>query len=195
MPSLKHSVPKKMVLIGASTGGPAQIQKIITALPKLHNTSVVIAQHMAKGFIPSFAKRLKFHTANPISVAENTMTLHKAHIYFCCGYTKIYEQHNELVFSQQSSPLEAFNPDINMLFHSLSPFVQNIQCLSVILTGIGDDGVSGCKELAGKGALALTETEQSAVVDGMPSRARECIETIQVHTLENIIKSIVEFCE
>ncbi len=195
MPSLKHSVPKKIVLIGASTGGPAHIQKIITALPKLHNTSVIVAQHMAKGFIPSFAKRLKSHSINPISVAESNMVLESAYIYFCCGYTKIYKEYSNLVFSQQSAPLEAFNPDINMLFHSFSPFIQNIQCLSVILTGIGDDGVSGCKELVANGALALTETQQSAVVDGMPSRARESIENIQVDSLEKIIKSIVEFCE
>ncbi len=195
MPNLKHSVPKKIVLIGASTGGPAHIQKIITALPKLHNTSVIIAQHMAKGFIPSFAKRLKLHSINPISVAESMMTLQDAHIYFCCGFTKIHNEHNTLVFSQQSAPLEAFNPDINMLFHSFAPFVHNMQCLSVILTGIGDDGISGCKELVANGASALTETEQSAVVDGMPSRARESIESIEVLSLENIIKSIVEFCE
>ncbi len=195
MHSLKPSVPKNIVLIGASTGGPAQVQKIITALPQLNDTTLIVAQHMAKGFIPSFAKRLRAHSVNSIKVAENNLALEVNHIYFCCGYTKVYKQGSQLYFSQESSPLDAFNPDINMLFHSVVPLLQNIQCLSVILTGIGDDGVLGCQELVLGGASALTESEQSAVVDGMPSRARESIKNIQVSDLSDIIKTIVEFCK
>ncbi|MDD2449035.1 MAG: chemotaxis protein CheB, partial [Sulfurimonas sp.] len=56
--NMSYRVPKKIVLIAASTGGPGQIEKIIKALPKLNDTSIVIAQHMVVGFMDSFAKRL-----------------------------------------------------------------------------------------------------------------------------------------
>jgi two-component system chemotaxis response regulator CheB len=69
---LKNSTPSKIVLIGASTGGPGQIEKIINALPKLHDTSVIIAQHMALGFMPSFAKRLKENRLNPTPLESMT---------------------------------------------------------------------------------------------------------------------------
>jgi len=66
--------------------------------------------------------------------------------------------------------------------------------LSAILTGIGDDGVDGCKQLSIHDVRCLTETTQSAIVDGMPSRARERIERIEALEMEAIIETIREFC-
>jgi len=68
---LSFSVPKKVVLIGASTGGPGQIQKIIDSLPILSNTSIVIAQHMVDGFINSFTKRLQVNSDNSVKLIQN----------------------------------------------------------------------------------------------------------------------------
>ena len=59
MINLNYLNMKKIVLIGASTGGPGQIQKIISSIKTLDNTTVVIAQHMVSGFIESFASRLQ----------------------------------------------------------------------------------------------------------------------------------------
>lgn len=192
--NLKLSVPRKIVLIGASTGGPGIIQKIITALPELNDVSIIIAQHMARGFIPSFAKRLQEHTPNNISLVQNGLTLESNSIYLCCGHTRISQDHSVLRFTQESSPDDAFNPDINMAFNSFLPFTNDITMLSVILTGIGNDGVNACKELSIKGVHCLTETEQSAVVDGMPSRARENVPNVESLDVAAITKSIKEFC-
>ena len=191
--NLKHSIPKKLVLIGASTGGPGQIQKIVNALPLLHSTSIVIAQHMAVGFMPSFAKRLQENHVNSISVAQDKEYLENGKIYVCCGITILSKNTSGYIFSQKKSPLNAFNPDINVLFHSFIPYIKDFDVLSIILTGIGHDGVDACKVLGQNGSLCITESENSAIVDGMPSRARKEVKDIQVLDINQIVDSIKEF--
>ncbi len=192
--NLKLSVPSKVVLIGASTGGPGQLEKIIKSIPKLNRTSIIIAQHMAIGFMHSFSKRLQEYNINDISVAKNDTYLQSSNIYLCCGKTTISKNNFGLIFSQEPSSKNSFNPDINKLFNSFTPFTKDIEILSVILTGIGDDGVEGCKALGLNGCVCLTESEKSAIVDGMPSRARKEVQDIRVLNIDEIAEVIREFC-
>jgi two-component system chemotaxis response regulator CheB len=104
------------------------------------------------------------------------------------------QNHSGLIFSNTPSDENTYNPNINILFHSLVPFAKNIEIMSVILTGIGEDGVNGCNELGLNGSTCLTETEQSAIVDGMPSRARKEVANIQALNMEEITQKIKEFC-
>ncbi|MCX6053125.1 MAG: CheB methylesterase domain-containing protein [Campylobacterales bacterium] len=192
---MKHSALKKFVLIGASTGGPGQIEKIISALHPLESTVIVIAQHMVDGFVPSFVNRLRHNSKNPISMAENGALIEVGHIYVCNGHTQIIQQSSQLYFLQKESPKESYNPNINLLFSSFSSFAKAIETLAVILTGIGDDGVNGCNELSLNSAKCITENEQSAIVDGMPSRARAVVANIKATNIDEIIQIIKEFSE
>lgn len=191
---MKHSVPNKLLLIGASTGGPGQIEKIIDALPILFNTSIIIAQHMAVGFMGSFAKRLHERSQSSLSLVENNSVMENGNIYICAARTSLIKNSSGFFFTQEPLPEHSFNPDINLLFNSVTPFTHNFEILSVILTGIGSDGVAGCKALAERGCQSLTETQQSAIVDGMPSRARAEVPNIKVQNMDEIIKTIKEFC-
>ncbi|WP_229855148.1 CheB methylesterase domain-containing protein [Candidatus Sulfurimonas marisnigri] len=191
---MKLSAPSKIVLIGASTGGPGQIEKIIKSLPQLSDISIIIAQHMIDVFLPSFAKRLKNISVNPVSMVTDGLNLDTNHIYISNGLTSIAEKSSQLYFNIQVSDEHQYNPDINTLFNSLVPFSNNIVMLSVILTGIGDDGINGCKQLSINGVRCITESEKSAIVDGMPFRAREDVPNIEVSDINEIINSIKEFC-
>ncbi len=193
MLSLKLSVPKKIVLIGASTGGPGQIQKLIASLPKLNNTSIIIAQHMAKEFIPSFTKRLGMLSVNPVEIVDTDKALFGGRIYICSEHTQVIKNGLHINFQQKTSLQYAYNPDINALFHSMMPFATKFTLLGVILTGIGDDGVDGCRCLSQQNVRCLTETQQSAIVDGMPSRAREQVSNIEILNIKEIIEEIKEF--
>ena len=192
---MKLSVPKKIILIGASTGGPGQIQKIIESVPKLHSTTIIIAQHMVKGFMESFASRLKNSSINPIDVVDKNQTLQNGHIYLCEGKTQLKKSAYELLLTHESASPNSFNPDINTLFNSFLPLCKDINILSIILTGIGDDGVDACKELSLNGATCITESARSAIVDGMPSRARLLVPNIEVGDIDVIVNKINEFCQ
>jgi len=194
MQNLKFVTPNKIVLIGASTGGPGQIQKIIHALPKLQNTTIVIGQHMIEGFIDSFAKRLQNNSHNTISVVQNHQIFESACIYLCEGHTNLKINRSEMLFNHEVSTLHSYNPNINILFNSFVPLCKDVEILSVILTGIGDDGIKACVELSTNGAKCVTETQESAIVDGMPNRARLLVPNVQVEAMDNIVKIVSEFC-
>lgn len=186
--------PHKIVIIGASTGGPGQIEKIVTVLERLHNTTVIIAQHMAADFIPSFVKRLQQYSKNQVSLALHDEQLQTGTIYLCSGITTLRREGYRAYFSVCASLENRYNPDIDSIFGSLVPFSGEIKILGVILTGIGDDGVNGCKALSLQGASTITQDAKSAIVDGMPSRARKEIEGIMVGNIEEIRDKIKEFC-
>ncbi len=192
--NLKHSELKKFVLIGASTGGPGQIERIINSLNPLHCTAIVIAQHMVDGFIPSFMHRLGNSSKNSVAMAENNALIEAGNIYVCHGHTQIIRKMSQPYFLQETAPKDSYNPDINLLFGSFSGFTKDIETMAVILTGIGEDGVNGCNELSLNGAQCITENAH-AIVDGMPSRARLVIANIKVSGINEIIKTIKEFCE
>ncbi len=186
--------PNKIVIIGASTGGPGQIEKIITSLDKLYDTTLIIAQHMAADFIPSFVKRLQNNSKNQVSLALHDTKVETGVIYLCSGITTLKRDGYRAYFSVLASLENRYNPDIDSVFKSLAPFASEIKILGVILTGIGDDGVEGCKELAKVGASIMTQDAKSAIVDGMPSRARKEIDGIIVGNIEEIREKIKEFC-
>ena len=171
-----------------------QINKIISALPLLKSTTIIIAQHMARGFIPSFIKRLEEKSINSILKAEDGETVQSGCIYVCIGYTQMIKARGEYRFTQEDSVGDTYNPDINLMFKSIVPFVDDLNVLGVILTGIGEDGVAGCKALSEGKAKCLTETSDSAIVDGMPSRARETVPNIETLNMDDIIIKVREFC-
>lgn len=191
---MKPSVPKKIVLIGASTGGPGQIIKIIKSL-NLNNTSVVIAQHMINGFLESFAQNLQSYISNKVLIVNNKTYLKSSTIYVCEGETTLEKENNKFVFVSKSSLENNYNPNINIIFNSFVKFSSEFEILVVILTGIGDDGVDACINLNKNSVRCITETKESAIVDGMPSRARLLVSNIEIYDLQEIIKLINEFCE
>ena len=192
---MKHLKRKKVVLIGASTGGPGQIHKIIKSLPRLQSTSIVIAQHMADGFLESFMDRLEHHSLNNIELTKNNSILNINTIYVCENSISLIKDKSDLVFIENMRTKNSFNPDINMIFNSFIPLCNEVKVLSVILTGIGDDGVQACVNLSKNGARCITETSSSAIIDGMPNRARELVPNIEIYDMQEIIKTISEFCE
>ena len=191
---MKHLEHKKIVLIGASTGGPGQIEKLIKVLPQLQDTCIIIAQHITKGFTESFANRLNNITINNVFLAKTEDILEIPNIYICCGHTSVIKKNNRLIFQRIDTPKNAYNPDINLIFNSFTPFTKEFDILSIILTGIGEDGVEACKELTIRGARSITESSSSAIVDGMPCQARKKIKNIEVCEMENIIHTVKEFC-
>ena len=194
MQNSKYSTPKKILLIGASTGGPGIIEKIIHSLFKLNDTAVIIAQHMAVDFIPSFVKRLQEHSINSINIANDSTKIKSGNIYFCHGNTIVKKNDFEFTFIVKPSLEHKYNPDINSIFGSFVKYSANIEIFAVILSGIGDDGVKGCEELSLKGVRVATQNERSAIVDGMPSRARQVVKNIEIYDTPQINEKIKEFC-
>lgn len=183
------------MLIGASTGGPAHIEKILSALETPLPFSIVIAQHMGEEFLPSFVKRLSLKTAHEILLCEDNQTLTQGSIYIATNHCSIINDPNGVKFQVTQLEKSRFNPDINELFSSATAIATTHKILAVLLTGIGDDGVDGCKKLASLGANCIAESEKTAIVYGIPARAKESIENIDVLDLDEVIEAIKKFGE
>ncbi|MDH4944288.1 CheB methylesterase domain-containing protein [Sulfurimonas sp. C5] len=190
---MKSLERNKIVLIGASTGGPAHIEKILSALQSPLNYTLIIAQHMGAEFLPSFVKRLSLKTGHPILLSENNQTLQKGHIYIATNHCRLSKDAEHIKFQVEKSNNAMFNPEINQLFGSAVSIISTNKLLAILLTGIGDDGVQGCQLLAEHGAECIAESEKTAIVYGIPARAKEQIPNINVLDLDQIIDAIQTF--
>lgn len=148
---------------------------------------------MNMSFIPSFIKQLNHHA--PIDVLELLpgTAIEAGKAYIATGKVAMEQTPQGLRCSSVTPVADHFNPDINHLFLAFEPYVKAMEILGVILTGIGEDGVKGCTALARGGARCIAESERSAIVYGMPQRAREQVPNIDVQSIETIISSIQEF--
>ncbi len=190
---MKNSKPDKLVLIGSSTGGPSHLRRILQALPSPYYPPIVIAQHMASAYIDTFASRLHLETHLDVKVAYDCEQLQPSTVYVTSDLSRIILKDGSLQFKVEPNTLETYNPDINQLFTSCHIFADTIEILAVILTGIGDDGAQGLKSLCDRNVRCIAESPESAVVYGMPMRAKEVSPDVQVKSLEQIINTISEF--
>ncbi|ACZ11867.1 CheB methylesterase domain-containing protein [Sulfurospirillum deleyianum] len=183
----------KIVLIGASTGGPGHLKKILAAIPESFHATIIIAQHMNSMFIPSFITQFQNELPFLVHGVDKKMSLQPSSIYIC-------PQNCHLLRGEVSPKIEPiiegdtpYNPSIDTLFLSSLSCLHDADILAVLLTGIGHDGANGLSELQKHGAKCIAESEESAIVYGMPKRAVEINPNITSMPLHQIIDAIKLF--
>jgi len=186
-------VVKKLILIGASTGGPGRLHTILEQLPHDLNAAVVIAQHMAPHFIPSFVKQLSFSTSFEVKEVVDGMKISPSCVYICSGECQLIEQRGRIVFVHREPSDVLYSPDVNTLFSSAAELSKTIEKMGIILTGIGDDGARGSKAVFDAGGACMFESEASATVYGMPRCAIELVPQGKVGSMEQIVEAIRRF--
>lgn len=179
---------QKLVLIGASTGGPGHLRKLLCDI-KINNAIVVVAQHMDPMFIPSFCNQLSKECHIDIECIEEKIKLENK-FYICKHNTEILKSLNTSINKDAKLP---YSPNINMLFASATNLCNEIEIMAILLTGIGDDGANGLFELYKNGAKCIAENEESAIVYGMPKRAKEINASLKTMNLSDIRKELERF--
>jgi two-component system chemotaxis response regulator CheB len=160
-----------LVCIGSSTGGPPVLETLIGSLPPTFDTPIVIAQHMPELFTRSMATRLNDMCSQSVHQADEGKPIHKRSIYIAPGgsNTQIVKQglaRHRLYVGPE--PLDAvYKPSVNALFSSAAA-ASGSRTLAIVLTGIGDDGMLGARDLHAKGGIILAQSEPTCVVYGMP---------------------------
>jgi two-component system, chemotaxis family, protein-glutamate methylesterase/glutaminase len=180
----------KLILIGASTGGPGRIYSILSALDANFSGAIIIAQHMNASFIPSFITQLQTIASLPVSPVEHSLKIENRTIYVCSVSSQLFLKDSDIWIEPMEEKDYPYNPQIDVLFASASQLPVTLKRLGVILTGIGDDGAEGSRELYNSGGDCLFESEASAIVYGMPRRAKELVCNGAVGSIEEIIEQI-----
>lgn len=177
-----------VIVIGASTGGPTAVEKVITNLPGNLTIPVLIAQHMPSNFVPSFATRLDSLTPLSVSMARKDDVLEKGKILIAPGSRNIIvkRENDKVVIDYTNQRYKDFNfPSVTGLMLSVAE-VYGSKAIGVILTGMGKDGVEGMKAIKDAGGYTIAQSEESCVVFGMPRAAIEFGSIRQVVPLKEI---------
>lgn len=161
-----------LVFIGTSTGGPSALQAILPRFPSDFPIPIIVDQHMPEGFTQSLATRFKTLCQLNVKEAEDNEILTPGTIYIAqSGFqTTIEMSKNKDYFvrvwkSDDEDIL--YKPCIDITLQSLAPIYRK-GLLTVILTGMGSDGLEGCKLVKKYGGSVIIESEESCVVYGMP---------------------------
>jgi two-component system chemotaxis response regulator CheB len=159
------------IAIGSSTGGPNALKIIMTRLPSDFQASIVISQHMPKGFTASFAERLNGLSQIQVEEAKDGDIVEGGKVLICPGgHHMLFRRKGKRVFTtiKESKHSDKYIPSIDTMMSSASE-VFGSRMMGIVLTGMGNDGVSGMLEIKKRGGYTIAESEDSAVVFGMPS--------------------------
>ena len=162
----------KVVVIGASTGGPQALQELFTQLPSNFPVPIICVQHICLGFLQGLIDWLANSCRVPIQIAQAGDIPKPGNIYF-----PLEKQHLELddrgrfIYSD-APPVVGHRPSITVTFESVAKFYGKAT-VGILLTGMGRDGAEGMQAIAQAGGFTVAQDEATSVVFGMPKEAIE----------------------
>ncbi len=160
----------EVIAIGASTGGPAVLHTILSALPKDFPAPVLIVQHMAAGFIRGFADWLAQSSRLPVQLATHGETILPGHIYLAPDECQMKVERGGRISLTRDAPENGLRPSVSCLFRSVAD-IYGSHAVAGLLTGMGRDGADELKLLRDKGAVTFAQDKDTSVVHGMPGEA------------------------
>ena len=164
----------KVLVIGSSTGGTVAIEQILNSLPA-DAPPTLIVQHMPPVFTNSFAKRVNDLSAMTVLEAQDNDELREGVALIAPGGKHMLVNRGPrgcYVRIKEGPPVNRHIPSVDVLFRSAANTL-GPNAIGVILTGMGDDGARGMKEMRESGAFTIAQDEESCVVFGMPKVAVE----------------------
>jgi len=178
--------------IGVSTGGPPVVQKIISSLPENFPMPIFIAQHMPGSFTKSFAQRLNELSKVSVKEAEDGEEAKRGVVYVGRGGDHLILQRRGIrqIIRLSKEPANLlYHPSADVLFKSVAELYGG-QNLSLILTGMGRDGVIGLREIYKRGGKILAQNEETCIVYGMPKAAVDEKLAHAVLSVDGLIRSL-----
>ena len=178
----------RLVLIGASTGGPIAVQQILTGLRGQFPLPLVIVQHMPAAFTATFATRLDRLAQIRIKEAEDGEQLCAGTAYIAPGGRQFeIRRQREHAFAGvvDAPPAMNYKPSIDVAFQSAAGLFPG-EVLAVVLTGMGSDGCEGAKLLKDNGSTVWAQDEASSVIYGMPKAIARAGVADQIMSLQQI---------
>ncbi|PLX68929.1 MAG: chemotaxis response regulator protein-glutamate methylesterase [Denitrovibrio sp.] len=195
--SKDHSMIKtteKVILVGASTGGTEALSVFLQGLPP-DSPGVVIVQHMPENFTLSFANRLDTLCSMSVKQADFGDTVLPGRVLLAPGnkHLLIKRSGARYYVETKDGPLVSrHRPSVDVLFRSGARYVGK-NAIGVMLTGMGDDGARGMKEMKDAGAHNFAQDEKTSVVFGMPKMAIEHGGVDSILPLQDIAGAVLSF--
>lgn len=185
----------KCLAIGASTGGPVALQKVLMGLPSSFPYPIILVQHMPGTFTHAFAQRLDNNCQISVKEAEQGDVLKAGCAYLAPGGKQMLVESSgsqKRIKILETSPSDKINykPSVDLTFGTLAKAFGG-DVLGIILTGMGADGREGCRVLKGLGATIWAQDQASCVVYGMPQAVASANISTRSISLDEISSSIL----
>lgn len=165
-------MPEGLVLVGVSTGGPRTLEDILPTLPEDFPWPVLVAQHMPQNFTGAFARRMDSLCRLRVRECTGTMPIERGQVYVGRGGTDmvVCERLGRLaVQPRPENPAHPWHPSVDVMVDSAMKLMPAERLIGVQLTGMGDDGARAMARLKRQGGRTVAESEETAVVFGMPA--------------------------
>jgi two-component system chemotaxis response regulator CheB len=183
---------ERIIAIGASTGGTEALREVLSAMPP-DSPAIVISQHIPAAFSRPFAERLDKCSPMKVFHAEDGQYILPGHAYVAPGDSHLLVERDGARYVcrlNDGPPVNRHRPSVDVMFRSVAQKV-GPNAVGVILTGMGDDGARGLKEMLNAGAHTLAQDEASSVVWGMPGSAVKLGACDRVEPLSKIAQVIL----
>jgi two-component system chemotaxis response regulator CheB len=192
--------PDRLVVIGASTGGPQALQELLGALPGDLPVGVLVAQHMPEKFTRAFAERLGRTSAFTVAEAADGDLVAAGRVLIAPGgqHLEVRRERGTGTLRVALAPPDAggysghYCPSIDRLFTSAALAMPRRLC-ALVLTGMGSDGAAGIQAVKAAGGLTLAESELTAAIYGMPRAAVATGKVDQSIALSQIAGRLADF--
>lgn len=186
-----------LLFIGCSTGGPSALQTILPRFPKDFPVPIVVAQHMPAGFTRPLAERFNNLCQLNVTEAQNGLDLKAGTIYIApSGYQTRFERRPDgtigFIVDQHEPVKSLYKPCIDITLTSAAPIFRD-KLLSIILTGMGVDGMQGCGLVKQYQGSVFVESEESCIVYGMPRAVQEAGYADGQYPLSKMYQEIISF--
>jgi two-component system chemotaxis response regulator CheB len=177
-PSGKTSIPKsfkvtdpiKIVAIGASTGGPQALQKVLSPLPKDFPVPILCTQHISEGFLQGLVDWLASECRLKVTIASEGELPLPGTVYFAPDNSHLELNSLGKLTGKASGAVDGHCPSVTVMFQSVAKYYGKTT-LGILLTGMGKDGAAGMKTIAQAGGITIAQDEASSIVFGMPKEA------------------------
>ena len=188
---------KKVVVMGASTGGPKALLEVMRQIPFGLPASFLIIQHLPEGFTLSFAERICWESGIKTKEAEegDILGANKAFV-APSGYHMVLEssQDKTRIRLTDDPPVNFVRPSIDVTMRSaVEVFGKDV--MAVVLTGMGKDGLDGARRVKEQKGIVIVQDEKTSVVWGMPKVIYNAGLADKVLPLSEIPQAIVEYIE
>lgn len=185
-------IPTRAIAIAASTGGPRTLSKILQEIPATYPLPVFVAQHIPPDFVSGLAEWLNSVSKLTVKAGEDGERIRPGTVYISPADQNMVVSGKNRIRLQAQQEDAVYSPSCDLLLSSVAG-VYKENCLGIILTGMGNDGVDGIGEIRDRGGITIGQDEKSAIVYGMPKVAAERGVIDNVMTPEEITEEILKF--
>jgi len=179
-----------VVVVAASTGGPATVMRLAPGFTKDFPAAVILVQHMPAAFTTQYAVQLAEFTGIRVKEVEAGEAIQPGTLYICPGGQHLrVSPTGRMQLDGATGRIEGYLPNIDVTMESVAAFA-GAMSIGVVLTGMGSDGARGSKAIKTAGGYVVAQDEATSVIFGMPAEVIKCGATDQVLGIDDIYAAI-----